>query len=249
LTERDAAGGASYHHSPQLVDSLRLAAGLALLLVGGRRHRPLLAARHGIRGLPQPAILAGGSRAPGATLQGGGPSAPVSRLRQGPAVRRQAIPVHLVQQPSAPHATPRIDPRRGPLPSATSDPFPAPRAPTAMAASFPVRVTSYADSGSAGSPVQRLCPLARRAPPSADRHAQPRGIEPPAVRRDGDRCGVRLSFNPTRRVELATRVALLALWNRIPRASRWRPPYRVSRIRPKRGLYLRWTITAAGASL
>jgi len=46
------------------MDSLRLAAGLALLLVGGCRHRPLLAARHGICGLSRPAILACGSRVP-----------------------------------------------------------------------------------------------------------------------------------------------------------------------------------------
>ncbi len=73
------------------VGSLRPASSLAVLLVGGRRHRPLLAARHRIRGLPWPAILPCRSRVPGAALPGGGPSAPISRLRPGPAVCRTGV--------------------------------------------------------------------------------------------------------------------------------------------------------------
>src|SRR5439155_26880331 len=77
---------ASYHHRPEAerplacrshnrahrarllgrLGSLRLASGLAFLLVGGRGHRPLLAARHGIRGLPWPAIVSCRSWVPGA---------------------------------------------------------------------------------------------------------------------------------------------------------------------------------------
>jgi hypothetical protein len=132
--------------------------------------------------------------------------------------------LHLVQRPSTPYATPRIDPRRGLLPSTTSDPFPALRAPTAMATSLPVRVTSDADTGPAGSSVRPRCALPRRAPTSADRHPQPRGIEPPAVRRDGDRCGVRLSSHTTRRVELTTRAPLLVSRNPYSPHSCCRPP-------------------------
>jgi hypothetical protein len=263
-----------------LVDSLRVASALALLLVGGRRHRPLLTARHGICGLSRPTILACGSRGPGAARQRGGPSAPLSRLRPRPAVRRQGVPalvtsprnppalrsyrsvwqprrdralhpdaqerMHptshrgsvpfhgnqagsralllLVLRPPAPHATQGCDPRRGPLPSAASNPFPALRAPTAMATSLPVRVTPNTDTGSAGSPVRPQRPLPRRAPTSPDRHAQPRGIEPLAVRRDGDRCGVPLSFHPRRRVEFATRAPLPASRNPSPPNSCCRPP-------------------------
>src|SRR6266704_207771 len=78
-----------------------------------------------------------------------------------------------------PSLTPRRrrDPRRGLLPSTTSLPGTALRAPTAMATSLSVRVTPNAHPRSAWSPARPRLPLSHRTPAFADRDAQARRVE------------------------------------------------------------------------
>ena len=86
-----------------LVDFLRPAAGVALLLVGRAAFRSLLAAPDGLRGVPWGAFLGGDSSIPRWSLHTGGPPAPAPHLRSGHSAHREGVPAML---PSAGNAAP-----------------------------------------------------------------------------------------------------------------------------------------------